>query len=79
MSRLSDLQSARRARILAVGPYPPWWRPLARRAWRKRLHAAMVVTAEEMSAIIQDAYAQALDSLARQPNPALSFGRREVN
>ena len=54
------VNASHRARLLALGNCPPWWRPLKRRAWRRRMHAILTEAISEAAAQIAARYWDAM-------------------
>jgi myo-inositol catabolism protein IolC len=74
-ARLDQIRARRLAQWHAIGPRPPWWRPLRRAAWMRMARAICAVTAEEVNEILGEVYATASEKLAMSRNPAFGFGR----
>jgi myo-inositol catabolism protein IolC len=67
----------RDAKISALGQRPPWWRPFARRAW-KRAHAAiMAMDVSAFGALFRSHYTQrTAQQLRDRERPVLSALRK---
>lgn len=51
---ITRIRAARIKRLIAIGPCPSWWRPLAVYRWRKAMQAwKALALAEEMAHLAQ--------------------------
>lgn len=70
----ADYAERRQAKLIALGPKPPWWRPFARRRWRREWVRIVSASFDEYSALIGDIYNDDyIRRLAERPN-AIVFG-----
>jgi hypothetical protein len=74
MNQLSaKLLAEREAKLDALGPRPPWWRPFARRRWRRRRDALLAMDVSQMAEMLREVYSD--DVLrAMAARPAIDFG-----
>lgn len=48
----------RALRLAELGPEPPWWRPFARRRWRRARRGICAVTLDETSLLLRRIYSR---------------------
>lgn len=61
------LVAERDAKLRAMGPRPPWWRPFARRRWRRRHAEIMAMDVSQYAEFLRHQYpAERVDELARR-------------
>ena len=53
------LERERAERLAELGPCPPWWRPVARRQWRRRFNAIMAMSISRATAMLRSLYSPA--------------------
>ena len=63
------LLAERRAKLEALGPIPPWWRWLARRAWRRARATILAIDCSIVARMYRDIYSGAdFEAIARRPH-----------
>jgi hypothetical protein len=55
MTRAAGLQM-RAERMFYLGPMPPWWRPFARRKWRRERDAIMAIDVSAFGDMLRSVY-----------------------
>jgi myo-inositol catabolism protein IolC len=64
-------------RIRALGPRPPWWRPLSRRAWRRKRAAILATDVSIFTAMLRSVYTpESTEEMARRPAGFGMFRKR---
>lgn len=72
------LVAERDAKILALGPCPPWYRPLKRRRWRIARTQLGFMSVSRMTAIAREMYpADSVLKMSMRPSPFLSLLRKD--
>jgi len=69
-----QLVAERDAKILAIGPRPPWWRPFKRRRWQSARDALGYMDVSRLTALTRQLYpADSVVTMAMKPSPFLSM------
>lgn len=66
-----DLVAQRDARLVALGPRPPWWQPIARWHWRRSRAAILATDVSATAAMLSAVYSSdRVRELAERPQPS---------
>jgi hypothetical protein len=73
------LVAERNARMDALGPRPPRWRPIARRRWRRQYAAIAAMDVSAAAEMLRSVYSnERVRALAERPSPTFAMLRRAV-
>ncbi len=84
MTELDLIRRDRMAKLQALGPRPPWYRPFKRKVWRAAAWKICTITARELTLLVDawvGAYTSSLDGLgqAAKWQAGDGDGKGEVN
>lgn len=67
------LVAERDARLAALGPQPPWWRPFARRRWKRERGYILATDVSQVTAMMRTLYTpECVEAIANRPHPSFA-------